>query len=261
VADRPLLDHFAVGVHSIDDALDRAARDEGGREVARFTEKSWRGAQAQFARGIRLEALEPIPNPEDDFLPRFLERNGEGAHHFTFKVPDIAARIERLRSLGVEPIKIDLSDPNWQECFLHPRLGLGAVIQLAQPAGVWAAEREPDPVDSARVEAEFLGAELRSTDLAVADTVFARVLEGTSEPVDGGVAYAWPGSGSLVVRPADGRGYVEAVVFRILSLPPGRVMPRREEPLYGGPTKVLRIDADEAWPAPVKAAVEGEALR
>jgi hypothetical protein len=256
-----LLDHFAVGVHSIDDALERAARGAGGREVARFTEKSWRGAQAQFAGGIRLEALEPIPDPEDDFLPRFLSHNGEGPHHFTFKVPDIAARIERLRSLGIEPIKIDLSDPNWQECFLHPRLGLGAVIQLAQPGGVWAAEREPEPADGTLIEAEFLGAELRCTDLAVAETVFGQALEGSSEQVDGGVAYSWPGSGTLVVRPADGRGYVEAVVFRILSLPPGRETPSREGLLYEGPTKVLSIDATEPWPAPLKSAVEEEVLR
>jgi hypothetical protein len=261
MADRPLLDHFAVGVRSIDEALERAARGAGGREVARFTEKSWQGAQAQFAGGIRLEALEPIDNPEDDFLVRFLEHSGEGPHHFTFKVPDIADRIERLRELGIEPIKIDLSDPNWQECFLHPRLGLGVVIQLAQAGGIWTAEREPEPKDGSMIEAEFLGAELRCTDLAVAETVFAQVLDGSSEPVDGGVAYTWPGSGTLVVRQAEGRGSVEAVVFRILSLPPGREMPPREGLLYEGPTKVVSIDAEEPWPAPVKSAVSGEAVR
>ena len=261
MADRPLLDHLAVGVNSIDEALEGAARGAGGREVARFTEKSWRGAQAAFAGGIRLEALEPIDNPEDDFLLRFLQHSGEGPHHFTFKVTDIVARIERLRSLGIEPIKIDLSDPGWQECFLHPRLGLGVVIQLAQQGGAWSAEREPAPRDGSLIEAEFLGAELRCTDLALAETVFAQVLEGSSEQVDGGVAYSWLGSGTLVVRPADGRGYVEAVVFRILRLPPGREMPGREGLLYEGPTKVVSIDSDEPWPAPLKSDVGGEAVR
>jgi hypothetical protein len=255
-----MLDHFAVGVNSIDDALGRAARGAGGREVARFTEKSWRGAQAAFAGGIRLEALEPIENPEDDFLARFLEHNGEGPHHFTFKVPDIEARIERLRSFGIEPVKIDLSDPNWQECFLHPRLGLGAVIQFAQPAGLWAAEREPDPADRNLIAAALLGAELRCTDLGIAETVFGQVLEGSAEQVEGGIAYSWPGSGTLVARPAEGRGYVEAVVFRILGLPPGTAMPSRDGLLYEGPTRVLRIDSEEPWPAPLKSAVAGEAV-
>src|SRR6202022_690668 len=126
--DKPLLDHVAVGVHSVDEALDWAARAAGGREVARFTERSWTGVQAAFAGGIRLEALEPIEAPEDDFLARFLEHSGEGLHHFTFKVPDIEERIARLRSVGIEPVKVDLSDPNWRGGFLHPRLGLGAVV-------------------------------------------------------------------------------------------------------------------------------------
>ena len=260
MADRPLLDHFAVAVNSVDEALERFANGAGGREVARFTERSWRGAQARFAGGIRLEALEPIPDPEDDFLLRFLERSGQGPHHFTFKVADIGARIDRLRSLGVEPVKVDLRDPNWKECFLHPRLGLGAVIQLAQPGGVWAAEHDPDPTAGSLIEAAFLGAELRCTDMSVADTVFAQVLEASSEEVQGGVAYSWPGSGTLVARPAGGRGYVEAVVFRILRLAPGREMPRREGRLYEGPTKMLRIDSSEPWPAPMEAAVSEEAV-
>ena len=251
MTDRPLLDHIAVGVHKIDEALDWAARVGGGREVARFTERSWRGAQAEFAGGIRLEALEPIDSPEDDFLLRFLEHNGEGPHHFTFKVPDIEVRIAQLRSVGIEPVKIDLSDPNWRECFLHPRLGLGAVIQLAQPSGVWSAETELGPGPAALISAELLGAELRVNDPGIARTVFGYVLDGTEHPVDGGVGYTWPGSGTLVVRPAEGRGYVDAVVFRILGLPPGLEMPRREAMLYNGPTRVISLDPAEPWPAPI----------
>jgi catechol 2,3-dioxygenase-like lactoylglutathione lyase family enzyme len=250
--DKPLLDHVAVGVRKIDQAMDWAAQAAGGREVARFTEGSWRGAQAAFAGGIRLEALEPIEAPEDDFLVRFLEHGGEGPHHLTFKVPDIEARIARLRSLGIEPVKINLSNPGWRECFLHPGLGLGTVIQLAQPSGVWSAEWELSPPPAELIRAELLGAELRVSDLGVANTVFGDVLSATARDVDGGVAYTWPGSGTLVVRPADGRGYVEAVVFRILGLPTGVAMPGREALLYKGPTRVLSIDADEPWPAPLR---------
>ncbi|HEX4622107.1 MAG TPA: hypothetical protein VH208_11120, partial [Myxococcaceae bacterium] len=137
-------------------------------------------------------------------------------------MPDIEERIARLRAVGIEPVKINLSDPNWQECFLHPRLGLGAVIQLAQPGGIWSAEREPEPAGGNLVEAEFLGAELRCSDSVMAETVFSTVLDGDASPVEGGVAYTWPGSGTLVASPTDGRAMVEAVVFRILSLPPGR---------------------------------------
>ncbi len=144
-------------------------------------------------------------------------------------------------------------------CFLHPKLGLGAVIQLAQPGGVWAAEREPEPADGSLIEAQFLGAELGCADPKMAETVFGRVLDGAAQPVEGGVAYSWPGSGTLVARPTEGRARVEAVVFRILSLPPGRDMPERDGLLYDGPTRVRNIDARETWPAPAATTAKGGA--
>jgi methylmalonyl-CoA/ethylmalonyl-CoA epimerase len=248
----PVLDHVAVGVYKINEALDWAARTAGGREVARFTERSWVGLQIAFAGGMRLEALEPLDAPVDDFLLRFLEHSGEGLHHFTFKVKDIEARIARLRSLGLEPVKVDLSDPNWRECFLHPRLGLGAVIQLAQPLGEWSAEKELGPAPADLIAAELLGAELRVSDPDIAGAVFGDVLDGTAQDVDGGKAYTWPASGTLVVRPAEGRGYVEAVVFRILGVPPGLDVPSHQEMLLQGPTTVRCIDAAERWPAPLR---------
>lgn len=249
---KPVLDHVAVGVYKIDEALDWAARTAGGREVARFTERSWAGLQVAFAGGMRLEALEPLEAPVDDFLARFLEHSGEGLHHFTFKVQDLEARIARLRSLGLEPVKIDLSDPNWRECFLHPRLGLGAVIQLAQPSGEWSAERELGPAPADLIAAELLGAELRVSDTDIAGAVFGDALDGAAQDVDGGVAYTWPESGTLVVRATEGRGYVEAVVFRILHVPPGLDRPSRQRMLLQGPRTVLCIDAGERWPAPLR---------
>ena len=49
----------------------------------------------------------------------------------------------RIRALGIEPVQVNLSDPNWKEAFLHPRSAHGIVIQVAQqassPAGGAAA--------------------------------------------------------------------------------------------------------------------------
>jgi len=50
----------------------------------------------------------------------------------TFKVPDIGAALERLRSAGFHPVNVDLSDPGWKEAFLLPREAHGTVVQLAE---------------------------------------------------------------------------------------------------------------------------------
>jgi catechol 2,3-dioxygenase-like lactoylglutathione lyase family enzyme len=244
----PDLDHLAVGVRSIDEAVRWAATGMGGGRGEAFVEGSWRGVQVAFARGIRLEALEPIDNPEDNFLTRFLEHTGEGPHHATFKVPDIAARIEKLRAIGIEPVKMNLASENWKEAFLHPKLGLGTVIQIAQPSGEWSGDPpRTEIVDG--VSSEFLGAELRG-DPDQAERVLGGVLEGQAADVPGGRAYSWPGGGSLLVRPveSDGKPGVERFVFRVLEWAADRHAPTREAPLYAGPATLVRLARDEPWP-------------
>ena len=244
----PDLDHLAIGVRSIDEAVRRAQLGAGGAPGQAFLEGSWRGRQLAFAGGIRLEALEPIENPKDDFLVRFLDDRGEGPHHATFKVPDIAARIETLRSIGIEPIKIDLEPEQWKQCFLHPKLGLGTVVQLAQPSGQWSGDPSPaSELDG--VSGEFLGAELRG-DAEQAARIFGEVLEGSRNEVPGGVAYSWPGGGSLVVRPIEpgGKARVERFVFRILKWPADRNPYPREADLYQGPARLERLGPGAAWP-------------
>ena len=242
------LDHVAIGARSRDDVAADFVRELGGREVARFAIPSWAGLQLAFAGGIRLEVLEPVQNPADDFLDRFLQRSGVSPHHATFKVEDIEASLAQLRGLGIEPVKVDLSNESWREAFLHPASGLGTVVQLAQQGGTWKAEFEPAPAPVDAVRAEFLGAELNS-DLAMASQVFGEVLGGTPTQVGTGTAYSWPGGGTLLVRPPEvgEKARVRALVFR--GAPGGNTPIRAgEEPLYAGPAVLRRLDPGEAWP-------------
>jgi catechol 2,3-dioxygenase-like lactoylglutathione lyase family enzyme len=240
------LDHLAVGSWSNERVLGLAASWAGGREVSRFRTPSWAGVQAQFAEGIRLEALQPVEDPADDFLARFLQSRGEGPHHVTFKVPDIEASLARLHEMGIEPVKPDFSDPNWKEMFLHPRLGLGIVVQLAQQGGTWSAEQQLPPLAPDAFRGALLGAEIRS-DPDQARRVFAQLLEGRETEVEGGHLYSWPGGGSLLVRPAgEGKPRVERYVFRLLNQPAGTIPPS-EEPLFDGPSTVLRLGPGQPW--------------
>ena len=85
--------------------------------------------------GMTVELLEPWAVEHNDFLARFVARHGAGPHHLTFKVPDLAAAIERVRSAGFQPVNIDVSDPEWKEAFLMPREAHGTVVQLAETHG------------------------------------------------------------------------------------------------------------------------------
>ncbi|MFN2463507.1 MAG: VOC family protein [Candidatus Dormibacteria bacterium] len=245
---RAVLDHVAIGAWSRDDVAADFTASLGGREVARFAIPSWAGLQLAFGGGIRLEILEPVPEPADDFLNRFLERSGVSPHHATFKVDDIEAALAHLREVGVDPVKVDLSSPQWREAFLHPASGLGTVVQLAQQGGKWESEFEPEPVPAGAVNAEFLGAELAS-DPVMAARIFGQVLGGAARQVDDGTAYSWDGGGTLFCRPlAEGmKAGVRALVFRQTEGSDNALVPGATD-LYAGPAKLVKLSPGAPWP-------------
>ena len=128
------LDHVAVAVHSIKDAL-KLYRDALGGEYlmgADSRDGTWRWVQVRFPGGGKVELLESLG---EGFLSRFLERHGEGLHHMTFKTDDIRAAIAHVEGLGYELVDVSLDDPHWKEAFLRPSGAHATLIQLAQPAG------------------------------------------------------------------------------------------------------------------------------
>jgi methylmalonyl-CoA/ethylmalonyl-CoA epimerase len=125
------LDHVAVAVH---DAAETAKlfRDVLGAEFLFFGDNEAQGfrfAQFQFPFGGRVELVTPIA---DGFVSRFLDTRGEGVHHMTFKVTDLASQVERMRAGGIDLIQVNLDDPNWKEAFIHPKNAHGVLIQIAE---------------------------------------------------------------------------------------------------------------------------------
>jgi methylmalonyl-CoA/ethylmalonyl-CoA epimerase len=130
IADR--LDHVSIATQRMA-ALLPLLRDVlgarylmGGDETA----QGFRWAQFQFAGGGIVEVMEPI-GPAG-FLQDFLRQRGEGLHHITLRVRDIATRARELEQLGFHPVKPSYGNPVWKEVFLHPRETHGVLIQLAE---------------------------------------------------------------------------------------------------------------------------------
>lgn len=92
----------------------------------------FRWLQFQFNGGGKVELIEPLNR--DGFLYTFLTKRGEGMHHVTFYVADLAASIEQLKGHGYNPVDINLHNDFWKEAFLSPRETSGVLIQLAQTA-------------------------------------------------------------------------------------------------------------------------------
>ena len=212
-ADGPSLDHVAVAVESWSQAWPRYVEDLGGRWASGGSNVGFAPAQLAFDNGARLEVLQPWEPEGNPFLRRFLDHNGPGPHHLTFKVPDIASSLDAVRASGYSPVSVDLSDPGWKEAFLHPREAGGIVVQLAQAAGYWespAPEGFPTPGEP---PAALTHVTHVVADLDAALGLFGPILGGAVER-----GRAGPGVEAALVR------WPGPLALRLLSPAPGTVL-------------------------------------
>lgn len=123
------LDHVAIGVRALSDAMPFLVGELGGKAYEGGPGPGFTWAQWRFAGGARVELLEPLG--EAGFLHRFLDSRGPGVHHVTFITPDLAAARSKAESLGYDVVGY-AEYPGWKEAFLHPKQALGIVVQLAE---------------------------------------------------------------------------------------------------------------------------------
>lgn len=142
------LDHVAVAVERRAEAWPRYVGDLAGEWLGGGDAVGFSAGQVRYANAMKVEVLEPHAVEVNDFLRRFLDRNGPGPHHVTYKVTDIEAALAESEAAGYRPVAVDLSDPHWKEAFLHPKDAPGIVVQFAQSSGEgdWSAGSLPDPI-------------------------------------------------------------------------------------------------------------------
>lgn len=80
----------------------------------------------------RLEMISPVIDDPENFLNRYLDENGEGLHHLTFKVNDIHKAVARAKELGFTVVGFNVEEEDWKEAFVHPASAHGVLIQLAE---------------------------------------------------------------------------------------------------------------------------------
>ena len=117
----------------------------------------FRWLQFKLPGGGKIEIIEPLT--KDGFLFKFLTKRGEGMHHVTMYVRDLALAIEQLRAAGYNPIDINLASEFWKEAFISPREANGVLIQLAQVPDVDATNPMIRPLSDYLSDRPGLGPE------------------------------------------------------------------------------------------------------
>jgi methylmalonyl-CoA/ethylmalonyl-CoA epimerase len=220
--DRYDLDHVALAAHDTAPALRFLTGRLGGTVIFGGQSVGFRPMQVwvgdKTGDGMPVELLEPWQAERNDFLARFLARRGEGPHHMTFKVRDLTAAIARAREAGIEPVNVDLSDPEWKEAFLMPRDAHGTVVQLAQTNNDFGTRADllahvaahgpnehprwwVDPEPATGAVARLRRVVLRTPSLGATVGFFRDLLQGeVEESNDTRVELVWPRGGRIAIE-------------------------------------------------------------
>jgi methylmalonyl-CoA epimerase len=80
----------------------------------------------------RLELLEPTS--ETSAIAKFIAKRGEGLHHVSLRVPELATVVERLKSQGVRLVsdEIKTGAGGHRYVFVHPASTGGVLLELVE---------------------------------------------------------------------------------------------------------------------------------
>jgi hypothetical protein len=228
-----LFDHVAIGAAHISDASPFIAGELGGVPGFGGPAGPYRFWHWDFPGPGRIEVIEPN-GPPGGFVHRFLERNGPGIHHVTFKVSSLPEACELARSLGYDIVGYDDSNAHWQEAFLHPKQAMGIVVQMVEQA---ARTNEGGGHDAGRGDippeppeppppVTVVGVRMRTSDRDRAVRQWGALLQGEVSEEPGELQFRWPESGMRVAVTVesgapDASDSIELRTDRSLRLPSG----------------------------------------
>ncbi len=131
------LDHIAVAVGDLDEALQRFVRDfgvdlEAVEDVAEAHTRTAFLSVGDPERPTRIELVTPLDSAGP--LVRYLERNGSGLHHLCFRTDDLEDDMTRLAALGY---RFTADQPTvgaggTRVAWIHPRSTGGVLIELVE---------------------------------------------------------------------------------------------------------------------------------
>jgi methylmalonyl-CoA epimerase len=127
------VDHVAIAVNDLDDAVGFYERTFGARVVHREVVES-DGVEEALVQVADSYIQLLTPTSDASTVARFLAQRGEGLHHVGYRVKDCGAALQAARDAGVRSID-EAPRPGSRGttvAFLHPKSAFGTLIELVQ---------------------------------------------------------------------------------------------------------------------------------
>ncbi len=128
------LDHIAIAVRDIEESVTffemLGLKFSEHREVVES--QKVKTAFCKIDENSKIELLEPTS--QESTIHKFLEKRGEGIHHLSFSVEDVAILQKDLEGKGIKFIyeKAFVGAENCLVNFIHPKSAKGILIEISQ---------------------------------------------------------------------------------------------------------------------------------
>jgi methylmalonyl-CoA/ethylmalonyl-CoA epimerase len=127
------IDHVAIAVHDLGDAIDYYRETFGAvvdhREVVESD-----GVEEALLKVAESYIQLLTPTRDDSPVAKYLEKKGEGLHHIGYRVADCGAALEAVKAQGGRVID-EAPRPGSRGttvAFVHPKTAFGTLIELVQ---------------------------------------------------------------------------------------------------------------------------------
>ena len=124
------IDHIAIAVNSVDEAVKEYKQALGIQEVEFETVES-EGVRVAILhlKNSRIELMEPTR--DDSPIKKFLTSRGEGLHHIALETDNIDGEVERMKKCGIRFLgDIRPGSRGTKVTFIHPKSLHGVLAEL-----------------------------------------------------------------------------------------------------------------------------------
>ncbi|MGI0046301.1 MAG: methylmalonyl-CoA epimerase [Nitrosotalea sp.] len=124
------LDHIAIAVNNLDDAVKEYQNALGVKEVE-FEMVETEGVRVAILHlnNSRIELMEATKDTSP--IKKFLETRGEGLHHIALETEEIEGQVDRMKATGVRFLgEIRPGSRGTKITFIHPKSLHGVLTEL-----------------------------------------------------------------------------------------------------------------------------------
>jgi len=125
------LDHVSIGVTDMQAARRLFVDVFGGeplKDVGTNERDGFRWTTFKLG-GKKVELVAPTA-PGEGGVGRYIAKHGQGFHHLSISVENLAEAIKFFESHGLRVLAPNRDNPDWKHCYLHPQDTHGALIQV-----------------------------------------------------------------------------------------------------------------------------------